>query len=572
MCESVVSIEEKLSASIQSGNFSTIAIEISKTCKAEELAEVLVRLHNSKATDILQAIIQDNEGMQWGYRFCRSLKLAMPNFQSSVCYVVECVAVLCEHEWAYDIVDGLRLFCERDAAVANEALELVLSNEKYSKFSRSVVISNFNGDVDEYSKKIIYLFKNKNSIIRFGAISALDAIMNKEGVHPSDDCLQELFEIFKNEQDQKVISECICFLITLSIGGKCDCDSLKNIFMTMSVKNKVDTIASACFEVWRRWGSVPSWMRSDIFILILSNIESEKLDIKPVDYILSMYLKDGDVDKVLFYCEKRLLCMADESVVDYENTCRELIESKDKCLDRFVTRWMLSREHGLCQAAEAVVSCARDGEVILAVDENELRGAEDDKLLFLARKIVGWFFMRPVVGCSYLMSLIPLVRSLEVRSGLVDLIGDYFLDNFPGKTTKYLESAMFDGDGQREAVDALLKRRSDYEKALSAMPEIPEIHPSEVERAAAHRKRIKDSAKIMKEAEKHSIFSKICSQVRVLYGNGAIYSVYGGYGEKRNEMEFSPVSTSMEYPSLAVYQIDDVEYATLIFRIEGLSK
>jgi hypothetical protein len=249
-----------------------------------------------------------------------------------------------------------------------------------------------------------------------------------------------------------------------------------------------------------------------------------------------------------------------------------LIENKDKCLDRLVTRWMLSKEHGLCQAAEAVVSCAREGEVVLAVDRSELRDPGDDQLLFLARKIVGWFFLRPLVGCSYLMSLTPLVGSLEARSGLVDLIGDYFLDNFPGKITKYLESAVFDGDEQHKVVGVLLKRRSSYEKALSAMPEIPEIHPSEAERAAVHRKRIKDSAKIMKEAEKHSIASKTCPQVRVLYGNGAIYSVYGGYGEKRSEMEFRPISTSMEYPSLAVYQIDDVEYATLKFRIEGLTK
>ncbi len=307
-----------------------------------------------------------------------------------------------------------------------------------------------------------------------------------------------------------------------------------------------------------------------------------------VKWSLSGFLKvdlkqRGILENISFYLQKVVakfpaqafefieeFCVSHKCTISvFENLSRSLSKC-DKCIrDRFFTKWLMSDTIVLARNVHDVVSYLYpENRLEIAADFDLLNQVEEEELVLVFLRAIGWLYLTPESCVSFLVSCACLMTVDSLKSVYNDffylVVLNYFdlykceLGKVPRKgwmraNFKYLKKLVTMGD--------------DWWKKLRKKGECPELTPSMRHRELCAKHRSEIYAKAMREAREQSVLSFIARNIQLLHGRGWIVPTFTSDGEKLQESTLKRFSASMR-----ISRLIEVENHTLETRLLELRR
>jgi hypothetical protein len=249
----------------------------------------------------------------------------------------------------------------------------------------------------------------------------------------------------------------------------------------------------------------------------------------------------------------------------FNSVWEEIVSGPPDRLTRWIITWLLSGEIALGFAvSEVLAHLERDG-TGLTVDRTQLPATAAD-LGYLARKAVGWFMLQPHLATSFLVAILGVCDTLTARN-VAGLLAHPILRNYP-EMRETLEALPKD-DPAKPWVDAALEENEQYLGALRAMPDIPELTPSDHNRRIQHLHHADQMQVAHKAARAQSVFFNLVRHSTLLYGIRSLSYVEDLDGGPRRpmEMELGTHGVTVTLPRLEM--LDPIGLQLMLVRFRG---
>jgi hypothetical protein len=188
---------------------------------------------------------------------------------------------------------------------------------------------------------------------------------------------------------------------------------------------------------------------------------------------------------------------------------------------------------------------------------------------YLARKVIGFFFFKPMIMASFLTSLLRCAPEGPV-AGLEELLFDPILINYSGVARKYVEAVAADtSDPAAPAAQRAIDRLTTYLGGLRSAGRIAELRPSERERQLEWQRQSDELARVYVAAQKESVFLPLMRRSVLLHGDRSISYVQDPDGAPRRiESNLGSIGTSFEMPRMEVVDPVGLQIMLTYFRAE----
>lgn len=254
------------------------------------------------------------------------------------------------------------------------------------------------------------------------------------------------------------------------------------------------------------------------------------------------------------------------SLENFDSIAHDLRRCDPQRLYRLVVHWLLSGSIALCSAVNDLVGIDRDRPFDATAAPLALTNAQQ---LFLCRKVIGFLFIKPVVACSIIVSVLRAAEP-EVAENITELLFDPMLINYGGQAKDYLKTIPVSDAAAPFILSALAKDEA-FHKGLEAMGTIKELHPSDYQRDVVWQHVRDDMAAAHKLAEKKSVLINLVHRSTILYGKRSLTYVFDPSGGRRAiAMDLKPYSTSFELPRHEILDPVGLDYMLRVFRMEKL--
>lgn len=248
----------------------------------------------------------------------------------------------------------------------------------------------------------------------------------------------------------------------------------------------------------------------------------------------------------------------------FETVAHKLAKGDEQRLYDLIVRWFLSGSIALCNNVGGLVGLEKERAFDATVQPLGLTPVQQ---IFLCRKAIGFLFVKPVICCSIIVSVLR-AGDHEVEGPIVDLLFDPVLLSYGGDAKDYLKSIPAT-DAAHGAIQKALVKDEAFYAGLEAAGTIKELHPSDYQRDVV-RQRIHDEMRtVHKLAESKSIFMNLVHRSTVLYGKRSLTYVNDVDGKQRAvEMELKSFGTSFELPRREILDPVGLDYILRVFRVE----
>jgi len=317
-------------------------------------------------------------------------------------------------------------------------------------------------------------------------------------------------------------------------------------------------------------------LSDEIRALVISNITRVKAEnrgsIDNIDLGISSLFRKNKKEAI--ECLEEIL-LANPNVLSIKNfnsIIHEILSSKSNTLNYILTRWFIKGDPVLCNAITEIVNTVHGEPLTLEIDQKALPNKDSVNYIYLARKSIGYLFIRPVALASILVSLLRVANDSEVLKDIEKLLFDPLLVNYPGEARKYLEDRKtIEKQKVSEILNSVIKRLDKYLENIRNMSNIPELLPSISQREAYMRIFNKKMSESYKKAMKGSIVEMIATKSVILYGRTSISYVKQGSSESsRVVIPMKKHSVEMEVPRREILDRYGLDYVLRIFRAERL--
>ena len=288
-----------------------------------------------------------------------------------------------------------------------------------------------------------------------------------------------------------------------------------------------------------------------------------------IDHAISNLMRNGKTDVALALF-KRLIAEKGFQAEQLEGSSRAILSLDEPEISNFAVDCLLSGSIRLGDAlADILMSQHGDDPLILSLPRR-VGPTGPREALFLARKAVGFLFLRPITAASLLVAILENdLKNLEVS--ICELLFDPLLINYSGSLRDWLDAQALSGRAGAGPIREAIKTFDAYLQGLREAGEIPELHPSERQRMIELRTQQRKMEVASEKAEKSSIMSLIATRSVMLYGRKAISYFEGIDGSKRrNVMELGTFSTSVETPRHDILEPFGLDLTLRTFRVERL--
>ena len=264
-----------------------------------------------------------------------------------------------------------------------------------------------------------------------------------------------------------------------------------------------------------------------------------------------------------------------DDVVKREDVFKETFAAVFKHSEDFrslvITRWLLSpRDHMLLAVQKLSGLCQDSNDLRAHVISDEVESAPSVRVNLLRQSIARLFHS---FHCcvSYAMSCVSLLTDDEI----VFIESDFYqmiVMNFPDIVAQECKIGLYD----KRTLDFVHKQLDEFESMKKLVEEVKchELEPSPDDRLSYAKIVQKRNETIVSEAKKASLLSLFGPELKVLYGNGAIYERSEGMeGQKsRQEMTFDSLHTQIRIPTLMKFsditlqtKLDELSYSKVTF-------
>ena len=238
-----------------------------------------------------------------------------------------------------------------------------------------------------------------------------------------------------------------------------------------------------------------------------------------IDYGLSQLLKKGEQEKAIRFLEELLLAHPGKLTLKVFDSAARDIRASGPLISKVLTRWFLRGEPTLCDGVHEICGTHHGGDLHIEIDPAELKPLDLVHVMFIARKAIGYFFMKPVTAASVVISLMRLAPSDEVLHELGELLLNPLLMNYTGSMREYVAKQAGRESGKvKETIDKALASIEKYLEDLRGVPSLPALHPSQAQRESYRRHMAETMAESMRAAEKKSVFFGLFTRSTLLYG------------------------------------------------------
>lgn len=242
-----------------------------------------------------------------------------------------------------------------------------------------------------------------------------------------------------------------------------------------------------------------------------------------------------------------------------------ILSGPSERLSAWIVGWLLAGKPALGFALTEVLRPQERDEAALPVDRPGLPKTAWE-LGYLARKAVGWFMLQPHLATGLLVAILGVCDQQTARD-VAGLLAHPILRNYP--EMRETLAGLPKDDPAKPWVDAALDENERYLDALKAMPDIPELTPSDQHRRIQHLHHVDQMQAAHKEARAQSVFFNLVHHSTLLYGIRSLSYVEDLDGGPRRpmEMELGTHSVSMTLPRLDM--LDPIGLQLMLLRFRG---
>lgn len=550
-----------------------------------ELVSDLVELQNEGLIDLIDAFSGLKGRSVPGYSYFRLrhiLEEALPELEASVPDAARCVQNLYREAGpdlaAGTILDAFQEFCAKRADRVEGALaEIEAAPEDLADLLVSVLVAGSKIDPSTYVIETIRLARHPSLELRRGAIFAFGRLHGEKELCASEDVAAAIERVVDTESDDQALA-CV----------------IKSSFALSQLAEDEARWISVIACALSKGGEIALHAASEIFGLKTKNLPKKLLDlllehlarVKPsnkntlnnIDWGIARLFRGGKVDAGLAFLESVLRAHPEELDLSTFEDSAEAIRDIPGLRSRVATRWLLTGEPSLCQGVNTIAGSAGDGSPDIEADAGELSDVEPISYVFVARKAIGYLFLKPVAAASFLQSLLRQAPSdTKLRSDLEALFLNPLLLNFGGQVAEYLTGCV---ESDEEPVQSAIQRALDafktYVDDLASIGEIPALYPSLEHRDAYRRHRAEMVARSFKKAQEEpglmSDLMQIAHRSTLLYGRKAIHHVFGPEGDiRRMETLLGEYGTRIEIPRMTILDPEGLDLMLDVFRHERMS-
>ena len=308
----------------------------------------------------------------------------------------------------------------------------------------------------------------------------------------------------------------------------------------------------------------------DTLLNALGSVNPEHAStIQSLDFGLMKLVEKGDPIRPREFLERLFARDAEGLTLERFSSLRhKLFEAERQALEDWVVAWLRGGDLTLCAEVGKELFGAGTDKFVFEIDFGRFALAEVE-FTYLARKAIGFFFMKPVIMASFLTSLLrcsPTGPAAEIE----ELLFDPVLINYTGLARKHVQSIAADAhDPAAPAAQRTLDRLNTYLDGIRSVVRVAELRPSERERQVAWQHQSDELARAFDAAQKKSILLQLMPRSVLLYGNRSISYVQDSGGvPRRFEANLASLDASIERPRMEMIDPLGLELMLRTFRCE----
>jgi len=542
-----------------------VALEVA-ALQNEGLVDVVGEFENLKSKSA-------NGGRFFSMR--RVFEKALPHINANLPAVMRCVLRL-YRDAGNDMAAGMIFdsyigFCTKNASRPRDALAAIKANPvEFADLLTASLVAGSLIDRPMYLAEAMRLCGHDNIELRRRAVFAIGRIDWPTGEMASDAAFEALEASAECETDDHILGSVVKSAFALSQKDKTR--ELRTVpLIALALSKGAEVSLHAASELFGFFTKELSPALLDTLLEALKRVKpGNKGTLDNIDPGIEHLLKSQEPERGIAFLEELMLTHAGALSLGVFDSVLHHVAQTPPLFGRLATRWFLKGDRVLCDGLVEVSHKLYGANVALPVDPTELVPKDRVHLIFLARKIVGYFVTSPLLAASLIVSLMRETDDKGVLEALKQTLLDPLLLNYPSLAESYLANEARKGTGAVEvALDEAIKSLDAYFATLHSVGVIRELHPSEEQREAHMRQFGRQVADSFREAEKKSVFYGLVSKSVLLYGRKSVHRVYGPGGESRRmETALGNYSAKFDLPRMDNIDPVSLDYMIRMYRAE----
>lgn len=566
---------EELAALFKNG---MLANEMAHRFSLNDPAEIQViqsrcaAMHNAGTFDLLQLIeggaIQKLNGHEFFMAVDFICKI-LPELESTPAQMMACVEALVtrggEDMAANQPNSAFRTWCAKDSNRAREIIAVARAGDNLASRYLTFALEAVN-EIAE-ARQIALAYDDER---RLSAITALGRITDNDPVSRAN-TIATFSELLDRDKADILRGNLLHATAAILAQNSEGATPGAVILIKRLVENAGEfTLHQAAHILW----AYRKALNPDIISSLLETLKNlnpaNKGTVNELDLSLNTLLEIGHDEAAIAYVTK-LLSQPDNSfeLENFDSFTRTLLSGSPDRLSRVVVQWFLLGSPSLCGGlSNAMHGRDLDGPPLnLRFEDLAISPVAQ---LFICRKAIGWFFLKPTTAASVLVSVLRVCdegTAIEVQKLLVDPL----LVNY-SSVREYLEGLASD-DVAKERIAQALAENNAYLEALREIPPIKELQPSEHHRRIQQLRMTDQMRDVNKQARSQSVLLSMVKHSVMLYGNSSLSFIKGANDELRPmEMDLKPYGISFEMPRMEIVDPVGLDFMLRVFRVERMKQ
>lgn len=471
-----------------------------------------VTLHNDGQIDLISIPDQPGFANVTGHDFFTAQHFyceAIPDLRTNVTALMKCCRILVEQagsDGAASQPNGaFRKWCQNNPADSAVVVHEARSGDELAR--RFVT---FALQASENVREAVDFVQSFDDDRRLSAMAAL-AGMTFTDPAKAQKAIQALEPFVASIEDDNVRANALFAAFDVLKKHK-DAETASRLAMAAAKEPGPSTLHSLAHVVWLHH-SLLSAEALRTTLVALENVKSEHLGTARIlDMALHHLLgTKGEALALNFLTVK--LREGKLTLENFQTTAGELRRSNPQRLYELIVRWFLSGSIDLCDNAGDLVGIEEKRPFDTSIQSFGLTAIQQ---IFLCRKAIGFLFLRPVVCCSIIVSVL---RGVEKEAGesVTELLFDPLLLSYSGDAIDYLKGISVD-DPAHAAIQIALSRHDAYFAGLERTGLIKELHSSDYQRDVVRQRTYDEMRAAQNAAERQSVLLSTVHRSTLLYG------------------------------------------------------
>jgi hypothetical protein len=545
-----------------------------------DVTRAIVSIHNQGHLNCISEFLnlkKETLGMHFFWHL-KIIKAALPRMNASAEEILSCIQHLVKETGNDAAVlrwyDPFMKYCELNFDRVQEALNLAKNPEKeYQNFIPAIILAGTKQDLSHYAEIAIQLANDENHEIKCQAIFTLGNINYLSNEELLSSVFKLIDSIIKNNSNDQILAISLKSAYSLYTSNNTFESALINIIDESIAKGNV-LVFHAMSEIF---ALTPMPASEEVLTLLVSsqkilNIEN-KDTLENITRGLIRLIRDDNkksatdlIEKLLLQSEVKL------SIKQFDGLAYEIYNDSRGYLNYLITRWFLSKKSTLCRAARDLMYEIHDHDLELKVDTEQIINIDPESHIFIARKAIGWLFVKPIYATSFICTILHDTNDSNATL-IADLLFDPLLLSYPDTVKKNLMERLSNHQPrEKKLIQHQIHKLDKYMKNLMSVSNVPEMRAPSSERDEFLRLFNKIATDSFNEEQKKSIINRIAKKQILLYGNSTINHTYTNEGTKRKEEKLKTYTNSLEASRLSIIEPTGTDFLLQAFRNEGCTQ